>query len=293
MSEKNQEKDIDPITGVETTGHEWDGIKELNNPLPRWWLWTFYACIVWAVGYMILYPAIPLINSATPGLLGVTERGNFAIAVAKAEKAQKKFVDQIAAKSLEEIRKDQNLFRFAQAGGKAAFAVNCIQCHGSGAQGSPGYPNLNDDDWIWGGSLEAIYTSIRHGIRFAGDDDTRVSEMPAFGRDEILEKEQVAQVAAFVVSLTGQQADADKIQKGAAIYEENCASCHGDKGQGSQEFGAPNLSDAITFYGDKEKDIIRQVNSPRHGAMPAWVQRLDDVTIKNLAVYVHALGGGE
>ncbi len=293
MSEKNQEKDIDQISGVETTGHEWDGIKELNNPLPRWWLWTFYACIVWAVGYMILYPAIPLINSATPGLLGVTERGNFAIEVAKAEKAQKKFVDQIAAKSLEEIRKDQILFQFAQAGGKAAFAVNCIQCHGSGAQGSPGYPNLNDDDWIWGGSLEAIYTSIRHGIRFAADDDTRVSEMPAFGRDEILEKEQVAQVAAFVVSLTGQPADADKIQKGAAVYEENCASCHGDKGQGSQEFGAPNLSDAITFYGDREKDIIRQVNSPRHGAMPAWAQRLDDVTIKKLAVYVHALGGGE
>jgi len=293
MSEKNQEKDIDQISGVETTGHEWDGIKELNNPLPRWWLWTFYACIVWAVGYMIAYPAIPLINSATPGLLGVTERGNFAIEVAKAKKTQKKFVDQIAAKSLEEIRKDQNLFQFAQAGGKAAFAVNCIQCHGSGAQGSPGYPNLNDDDWIWGGSLEAIYTSIRHGIRFAADDDTRVSEMPAFGRDEILEKDQVAQVAAFVVSLTGQPADADKVTKGAAVYEENCASCHGDKGQGSQEFGAPNLSDAITFYGDKEKDIIRQVNSPRHGAMPAWVQRLDDVTIKKLAVYVHALGGGE
>ncbi len=293
MSEKNQEKDIDEISGVETTGHEWDGIKELNNPLPRWWLWTFYACIVWAVGYMIAYPAIPLINSATPGLLGVTERGNFAIEVAKAKKSQKKFVDQIAAKSLEEIRKDQILFQFAQAGGKAAFAVNCIQCHGSGAQGSPGYPNLNDDDWIWGGSLEAIYISIRHGIRFAADDDTRVSEMPAFGRDEILEKDQVAQVAAFVVSLTGQPADADKVTKGAAVYEENCASCHGDKGQGSQEFGAPNLSDAITFYGDKEKDIIRQVNSPRHGAMPAWVQRLDDVTIKKLAIYVHALGGGE
>ncbi len=291
MGDKN--KDIDEISGVETTGHEWDGIKELNNPLPRWWLWTFYACIVWAVGYMIAYPAIPLINSATPGLLGVTERGNFAIEMAKAKTAQKKFVDQIAAKSLAEIRKDQNLREFSRAGGKAAFAVNCSQCHGSGAQGSAGYPNLNDDDWLWGGSLDAIYTSIKNGIRFTGDDDTRTSEMPAFGKDEILEKDQITQVAAFVASLSGQQANAENVKKGAVVYEENCAACHGDKGLGSRDFGAPNLTDAITFYGGKEQDFARQVNNPRHGVMPAWAQRLDDVTIKQLTIYIHALGGGE
>jgi len=287
------EKDIDQITGVETTGHEWDGIKELNNPLPRWWLWTFYICIIWAVGYMIAYPAIPLIKGSTPGLLGVTNRGDVAIEIAKAKAAQKTFVDQIAAKSLAEIRKDQALFQFAQSGGKAAFAVNCIQCHGSGAQGSPGYPNLNDDDWIWGGDLEAIYATIKHGIRFAADDDTRVSDMPAFGKDEVLEKDQVQQVAAFVANLSGQKADADQATKGAAVFEENCASCHGEKGKGNHEFGAPDLSDAITFYGEKTEDIVAQVNNPRHGVMPAWVNRLDDNTIKQLAIYVHALGGGE
>jgi len=287
------EKDIDQITGTETTGHEWDGIKELNTPLPRWWLWTFYATIVWAVGYMIAYPAIPLIKGSTPGLLGVTNRGNVAIEISKAKEAQKTFLDQIASKSLDEIRKDQALFQFAQSGGKAAYAVNCIQCHGSGAQGGPGYPNLNDDDWIWGGSLEAIYTTIKHGIRFSGDDETRSSDMPAFGKDEVLEKDQINQVAAYVAKLSGQQADAAQAEKGAAVFAENCASCHGEKATGNHEFGAPNLADAITFYGETQEAIARQVNNPRHGVMPAWKDRLDDSTIKQLTVYIHALGGGE
>ena len=287
------EKDIDQVTGTETTGHEWDGIKELNNPLPRWWLWTFYVCIIWAVGYMIAYPAIPLIKGATPGLLGVTNRGDVAIEIAKAKDAQKTFLDQIASKSLDEVRKDKALFQFAQAGGKAAFAVNCIQCHGSGAQGGPGYPNLNDDDWIWGGSLEAIYTTIKHGIRFDADDDTRTSDMPAFGKDEVLEKDQIKQVAAYVASISGQQSDAGEAEKGAAVFAENCASCHGEKGKGNHEFGAPNLVDAITFYGETQEALVRQINNPRHGVMPAWAGRLDDNTIKQLTVYIHALGGGE
>lgn len=286
-------KDIDDVTGVETTGHEWDGIKELNNPLPRWWLWTFYLCVIWAIGYMIAYPAIPLIKGSTPGLLGQTARGDVAIDIAQAHKAQKVFRDQIAAKSLEEIRKDEKLLQFARAGGKAAFAVNCIQCHGSGAQGGPGYPNLNDDDWIWGGDLKTIYTSIKHGIRFGPDDDTRVSDMPAFGADEILEKQQIVQVAAFVGQLAKQEVNAEDAKKGAAIYEENCASCHGEKGKGGRESGAPNLADAITFYGDTQKDYIRQITKPKHGEMPAWTQRLDDNTIKQLTLYVHGLGGGE
>ncbi len=286
-------KDIDEVTGVETTGHEWDGIKELNNPLPRWWLWTMYLCIIWAVGYMIAYPSIPLINASTPGLLGQTSRGDVAIEIAAAKKAQKVFRDQIASKSLVEIRKDEKLFQFAQAGGKAAFAVNCIQCHGSGAQGGAGYPNLNDDDWLWGGKLETIYTTIQHGIRVDSDDDTRTSDMPAFAGDEILEKDQIVQVAAFVGSLSKQEVDGDAAKKGAAIYEENCAACHGEKGEGNKELGAPNLADAIWLYGNKQAEIINQIGKPKHGEMPAWVGRLDDITIKQLAIYVHALGGGE
>jgi cytochrome c oxidase cbb3-type subunit 3 len=286
-------KEIDEVSGTETTGHEWDGIKELNTPLPRWWLWTYYACIIWAVGYMIAYPAIPLIKGSTAGLLGTTNRTELAVAMKDAKQGQKKFLDQIAAKSLEEIRNDKALFEFATSGGKAAFAINCIQCHGSGAQGSKGYPNLNDDDWLWGGDLESIYTTIKHGIRFAADDDTRVSDMPAFGKDEVIEKEQIVQVAAFIGSLSKQEVDAQAAKKGAAVYEENCASCHGEKGKGGKEFGAPNLSDAIYFYGGTQQDYIKQISNPKHGEMPAWAARLDDNTIKQLAIYVHSLGGGE
>ncbi len=286
-------KDIDKITGVETTGHEWDGIKELNNPLPRWWLWTMYACIIWGIVYVILYPAIPLINSATPGLLGQTARGDVAIAITDAKKAQSKFLDKISTMSLEDIRKDQALFEFARAGGKAAFAVNCIQCHGSGAQGSPGFPNLNDDDWMWGGTLEAIHTTITHGIRQDTDDDTRTSDMPEFGADEDFGKENIAKVANYVASLSNVKHDAALAKEGAAVFEESCASCHGEKGEGSQEVGAPNLTDQIYFYGSTVDDFARQVTKPRHGIMPAWAGRLDKNTIKQLAIYVHSLGGGE
>ena len=286
-------KEIDQVSGTETTGHEWDGIKELNTPLPRWWLWTYYACIVWAFGYMIAYPAIPLLEGATPGLLGTTNRAEVAIDIAKANKAKKTFLDQIASKSVDEIRKDEALFNFARQGGRAAFAINCIQCHGSGAQGSKGFPNLTDDDWLWGGSLEEIYTTIKHGIRSTDDEDTRASEMPAFGADEVLDKDQIVQVAAYVATLSKQDANAEAAKKGAAIYEENCASCHGEKGQGGREFGAPNLADQIYFYGDTKKDYIAQITKPKHGIMPAWAGRLDDNTIKQLAIYVHSLGGGE
>lgn len=286
-------KEIDKVSGAETTGHEWDGIKELNNPLPRWWVWILYTTIIWSVGYMIAYPAIPLLKASTPGVLGVTNRGNVAIEIANAKNAQKQFLDQIAAKSLADIRKDEALFSFARAGGKAAFAVNCIQCHGSGAQGSKGFPNLNDDDWMWGGSLQEIYTTIKHGIRFGRDDDTRTSDMPAFGKDEVLEKDQITQVAAYVASLTNKDADAKKAEKGKAIFAENCASCHGEDAKGNKEFGAPNLADAISLYGNTEADFVRQISNPRHGVMPAWAGRLDDTTIKQLALYVHSLGGGE
>ncbi|HHI81564.1 MAG TPA: cytochrome-c oxidase, cbb3-type subunit III [Rhizobiales bacterium] len=285
--------EIDEVSGTETTGHEWDGIKELNTPLPKWWLYTFYACIIWAIGYMIAYPSIPLLKASTPGLLGVTNRGKLAVAIADAKKAQSKYLTQIASKSLAEIRKDPALFEFATAGGKAAFAVNCIQCHGSGAQGGPGFPNLNDDDWLWGGTLEDIHTTITHGIRFESDDDTRTSQMPSFGADEILDKDQIIQVANYVLKLSGQENDEAAAEKGAEVFAENCASCHGEKGTGGQEFGAPDLADAIWLYGNTKDDIIRQVTKPRHGIMPAWAGRLDATTIKELALYVHALGGGK
>ncbi len=286
-------RDVDQITGVETTGHSWDGIKELNNPLPRWWLWTFYATIVFALVYTILYPAWPLVNSATSGLLGWSSRGELVEETAAANAARAGQLEKIAALSVEEINADPELRTIAIAGGRAAFKVNCVQCHGSGAEGGPGYPNLNDDAWLWGGSLDAIHTTLEHGIRYASDDDTRISEMPAFGRDGILDREQIGDVAEYVLSLAGNADDTTAAEKGQTVFADNCAACHGEAGEGMKEIGAPALNDAIWLYGGTKADIVRQVTAPRHGVMPAWGQRLGETTVKELTVYVHSLGGGE
>ena len=285
------QKHIDEISGVETTGHEWDGIRELNNPMPRWWVWTFYATILWAIGYTIAYPAWPLLKENTKGMLGFSSRAQVAAELTDAKAAQAVYLDKIAALPLADIVADKELTQFAIAGGAAAFKVNCSPCHGSGAQGGNGYPNLNDDDWLWGGDLETINTTLAHGIRYASDADTRVSEMPAFA--DILEPEQIKQVAAYVVSLSGTPADAAMVEPGKTVFAENCASCHGEDAKGGRDFGAPNLADAIWLKVDGEAQIAEQVAQPKHGVMPAWSARLGDSTVKQLAIYVHSLGGGE
>ncbi len=284
--------EIDDVSGVETTGHEWDGIKELNNPLPRWWLWTFYACIAFAVGYVIYYPAIPLLEGSTMGISGETNRSLLHAELAQADAAKAGLLSRIESTGLEDIRSNEELFRFSVAGGSSLYKVNCSQCHGSGAQGAPGYPNLNDDDWIWGGDLDSIYTTIRHGVRNAEDDDARVSQMPAFG-DGVLETPQIADVTQYVLQLSAQDHDATAAKSGAAIFAENCAACHGDDGKGGREFGAPNLADALWLYGNTADQIAAQVARPKHGVMPAWGLRLSEAEVRQLSVYVHSLGGGE
>ena len=284
--------EVDDISGTETTGHEWDGIKELNTPLPRWWLWTFYACILYAVGYTVVYPAWPLLSGATQGLFGWNSRTQIAEELAAAKAEQAGMVEKIANSSLEAITQDADLNQFAQAAGLAAFKVNCVQCHGAGAAGAPGYPNLNDDDWLWGGDLEAIHTTLQHGIR-AGNDMTRDSQMPAFGADGILTPVQIADVAEHVLKISGQEAEADAAMRGAQIFAENCAACHGENGEGMREMGAPKLNDAIWLFGGDRASIVAQITKPKMGVMPAWTGRLDETTIKELAVYVHGLGGGE
>jgi len=283
----------DEISGTATTGHEWDGIKELNTPLPKWWLYTFYGTVIWAIGYTIAYPAWPMLSSATPGLLGYSSRAEVVETIEAAKAAQKDSLDKIAAANVDDILKDEQLLSFAQAGGAAAFKVNCVQCHGAGAAGSVGYPNLNDDDWIWGGTPDAIYTTLKNGIRYASNAETRDSQMPAFGTDGILTPDQIDEVANYVVSLSGEQADAAKVETGKTVYAENCAACHGDDGKGGRDFGAPNLTDKIWLYGGTLDQVKAQIAKPRMGVMPAWSHRLDDATIKQLAVYVHSLGGGE
>jgi cytochrome c oxidase cbb3-type subunit 3 len=283
-------KRVDEATGVETVGHEWDGIEELDNPMPRWWLWTFYATIVWALIYVILYPAWPLIDRGTEGVLKWTSRGQLA-AEMEAEGARRApLLTQLSQIPIERLPEDGKLMRAAVSGGRAAFKVNCVQCHGAGAAGYQdfGYPNLNDDDWLWGGDLKAIEYTLVNGVRQQGHAGTRTSMMPAFG--QILETAQINQLADHVLSLSGKgKANA----AGGQLFADNCAVCHGADGKGSREFGAPNLADAIWLYGSSKDAVRQQIRAPRQGVMPAWEQRLDPVTIKMLAAYVHSLGGGE
>ncbi|MDF1856690.1 cytochrome-c oxidase, cbb3-type subunit III [Pseudooceanicola sp.] len=276
-----------------TTGHEWDGIEELNTPLPRWWLWTLYACIVWAVIYSIAYPAWPMIKSATPGFLGYSTRAEVAADIAAVETSQAGINQQLASAELTEIAADGDLNGYAVSQGGAVFRTWCAQCHGSGAAGAKGYPNLLDDDWLWGGDIEAIHTTVSHGIRNTEDDDARYSEMPAFGRDELLEEEQIDQVVNFVMSLSGTPQDAGKVEAGALVFEENCAACHTEDGTGDREQGAPNLTDAIWLYGGDYATLKETVTNARFGVMPAWAGRLNEAQIRAVAVYVHQLGGGE
>jgi cytochrome c oxidase cbb3-type subunit III len=290
----DQGPDVDAITGTTTTGHEWDGIRELNTPLPRWWLWLFYATILWAVGYWVVYPSWPLVSSYTKGAFRWQSRGAV-VSDLDALKAQRgPMVEKLRSASLQEIASDPTLLDFARAQARPAFAENCAPCHGAGGGGGRGYPNLNDDEWIWGGNLDEIAQTIRHGVRSGEADARQGAAMPAFGRDGILKRADVENVADYVRSLAGAAPDpkAD-LTAGKKVFLDNCAVCHGETGKGQRELGAPNLSDAIWLYGADKPSIADVVWNGRGGVMPAWAGRLDDVTIKALAVYVHSLGGGE
>jgi cytochrome c oxidase cbb3-type subunit 3 len=278
----------DPVTGRQTTGHEWDGIKELNTPLPTWWLYTFYATIVFAVVWCILYPSLPWLG----GVLGYTERKGIAATMEKAVAAQKPYVDRIVGASLEEIRKDQQLLAFARTGGRIAFSNNCVPCHQSGGAGTRGYPSLADDEWLWGGTLAEIEQTIRYGIR-SEHDKARNSMMPRFGVDAMLTPVQIDDVVEYVLSLSKSTHDAARAARGEKVYAENCVACHMQGGAGNRELGAPALNDAIWLYGGDRAAIRASVFTARNGVMPAWQGRLDEATIKMLTLYVHGLGGGK
>lgn len=280
-------KEIDSHSGVETTGHEWDGLKELNNPAPRWWLWVFFVTIIWAIGYWVVYPAWPTLSGNTKGIAGWTQYEKLKHEQAEIITRRGEMASKIKTHTLQEIQQDPELYAFAIAGGNVMFKENCAACHGTGAAGGKGYPNLNDDDWIWGGDVESIYHTLKVGIR-ATHDDTLFSQMPAYG--DLLSRDEMASVADHVMSLS---AKSDPSEQGAAIFKQHCASCHGESGKGNREFGAPNLSDAIWLYGSDKASVIQQMIAPRHGMMPNWDTRLPDETLKSLAIYVHSLGGGE
>lgn len=289
MTKKSEIKKGDP----DTTGHEWDGIQEFNNPLPKWWVWVFYLTIIWGIGYTIAYPAWPGISSATSGLLGWSTRANVAADIAAVEEANAAINARLEAAELTEISADTELNGYAVSAGAAVFKTWCAQCHGSGAAGAKGYPNLLDDSWLWGGTIEDIHATVSYGIRNEENDDARYSEMPAFGRDELLEPQQIDAVVNYVMSLSGDPQDASKVEEGAVVYEENCAACHMEDGTGDPAQGAPNLTDAIWLYGGDYDTLMETVTNSRFGVMPPWQGRLSEAEIRAVSVYVHQLGGGE
>ena len=286
-------EETDALTGTATTGHEWDGLRELNTPLPRWWLWIFYATIIWAIGYWIVYPSWPLMTSYSKGIWGWQSREAVVKDLDTLRALRGPMVEKLSASTLEQIVADPQLLEFARAQGKTAFGDNCAPCHGAGGGGAKGYPNLNDDDWLWGGKLDDIAQTIRFGIR-STHEKTRLGSMPAFGREGMIKREDIEAVADYTRSLAGLPVDKSaNLAAGKAVFVANCAICHGENGKGKRELGAPNLTDAIWLYGSSREVIIDGLWNGRGGIMPAWSGRLGDSTIKALTVYVHTLGGGE
>jgi len=282
----------DSVSGQMTTGHEWDGLKELNTPLPKWWLYTFYACIAFSLVWVVLYPALPI--SGATGLLGWTARGALPAQQAAERARIEPMLARLRAATPEQIAADPELRGFALAGGRVAFATNCAGCHGAGGQGAiGGFPSLADDDWIYGGSFEAIQHTIRHGVRANESDEQRGIAMPAFQTTGMLNAAQVSDTAEFVLSLTGRSTDAAAVTRGEALYTENCASCHGDRGEGNRDLGALRLNDRIWLYGGDKAAVMHSIAYSRAGVMPSWQGRLDPAMVNMLTVYVHALGGGE
>jgi cytochrome c oxidase cbb3-type subunit 3 len=282
---------VDPHTGTQTTGHVWDGIQELNTPLPRWWVWLFYATIVWSIAYWVVYPAWPTISSYTGGMFNWRSRAAVVEDLDALKAKRKDGLTKLAAATPAQIIGNPEMLAFARAVAKPVFGENCAPCHGAGGAGAKGYPNLNDDDWLWGGKLADIQQTIIHGIR-STDDKGRQGNMPAFGRDKMLKAEEISAVADYTRALSGQPGAA-ATDAGKKLFADNCASCHGDDGKGNRELGAPNLTDKLWLYGADKATIVEGLTNGRGGVMPPWGGRLDDVTIKALTVYVHTFGGGE
>lgn len=278
-----------------TTGHSWDGIEEYDNPMPRWWVWIFIITIIWSVGYWIAMPAWPGIQSATQGVLGYSSRANVATEISEFEARNEQFFVQLVETDLDDISENDDLHRFAINAGGSVFRAQCSQCHGTGGAGvqANGFPNLLDDDWLWGGTMEDIVTTVTWGIRNEDYADARYSAMPAFGQDGLLESDEIDQVVNHVLSLSGADHDAALAAAGAEVFDLNCASCHGVDGEGDYFIGAPALNNQVWLYGGSPEAIRESVYYSRFGVMPGFENRLRDAEIRAVAAYVHQLGGGQ
>ena len=270
-----------------TTNHEWDGIKEYDNPDPFWLRLFFYIALFFALVYWLLYPSWPVPNGK--GFLNWSARKELKDGLDKIDKIRNKYQESFDKSTFEEILKNKDLLKFANAGGKSAFQNNCEVCHGKGGGGNIGYPNLTTGAWLWGGTIDDIYTTLKYGIR-SGHDETRDSAMAAFGKDKILDSSQIDALTKYILNLNNKDYSNKKANE---LYQEHCASCHGKNAEGGKEFGAPNLKDAIWLYGSDYKTIYDVIYNGRAGVMPYWQGKLSDSTIRQLAIYVHQLGGGK
>lgn len=282
----------DPITGRVTTGHEWNGIEELDTPVPRVVLFFLTVTTLFAIGYWIAMPAWPLWSTYTKGILGVDQREIVARQVAEARQERAPWVDKIASMDFAAIQADPDLMGRVQLAGRTLFEDNCAACHGVKASGGPGFPNLSAKSWLWGGTPDKIAETIRIGIN-STNEDTRISQMTAFGRDGVLDATQISNVVAYVRALSSpgsdDPAEAPAIAAGKEVFAANCVSCHGEDAKGKQDMGAPDLTDKYWIYGGSLDTVFTSVYSGRQGHMPHWGTRLSAVDIKILALYVEAL----
>lgn len=275
----------DAHTGYLTTGHEWNGIKELNTPVPRPVYFFLILAFLFAVGYWILMPTWPIGTSYTKGLLGFDQRVFVTEDVKQAAAERAAWTDRIEKESFADIQKDPQLMQDVRETGKTLFGDNCAACHGRQATGGKGFPNLTTNSWLWGGSPEQIAETIKVGIN-STHPESRTSQMPAFGRDGILQRNDIEKVVAYLRSLSGASgAQAGDVTAGQKIFADNCASCHGDDAKGNSETGAPNLTDRFWIYGGDPETIYSTVWGGRQGHMPTWEARLSPVERKILALY--------
>ncbi len=286
--------ELDEHSGVNTTGHSWDGIKELNTPLPQWWLTINYISIIWAIGYCVFMPSWPGLPGMgyLKGIRHHSERANVAKAMDQLHLARAENATSLTRISLDQVEHDPDLLQFAMAAGRSAFGDNCATCHGANGVGSVGFPALNDDVWLWGGKVDEIKHTITVGIR-SEHEDSRFSKMPAVGREELLDEGEIRNVAEYVLFISGNEHDGEMATKGAPVFAEQCASCHSVDGTGDRTQGAPNLTDTKWLYGGSRGTIVETITNARFGQMPTWEKRLEPWAINALAVYVHSLGGGE
>jgi cytochrome c oxidase cbb3-type subunit 3 len=278
----------DPKTGYLTTGHEWNGIKELNTPVPRAVYFFLIATALFSIGYWILMPAWPIGSTYTKGLLGRDQRTTVTESLKQAALDRSVWTAQIEAKSYSEIQGDPRLMEVVRETGRTLFGDNCAACHGRNATGSKGFPNLTAQSWLWGGAPETIAETIRVGINSAHP-ESRTSQMLAFGRDGVLPRGDIENVVAYVRSLSnpaGIDVPADQVAAGRAVFAENCVACHGEAGQGNTELGAPNLTDQVWIYGGDRQSIYTTVWGGRQGHMPTWEARLPGLDRKILALYL-------